>query len=620
MTRDVKTKYTPQDAEWATTFENLYLFLKGFPNSEQVTLLLSTCRNAYMTVNALFVDLQVLLGDAQNPSGLRGGCELLSQGRDAAKARDRFGRAKQTVMEFESKLEVWNNRHALLDQVHRELDKLTETNPSAGVRLAALIDETRVPDADLADGWSVQLFEIDPAEQPHLQRYFDELSRLHGILKVATLLGLALADAIREREPEQIDWIAPEQLANPLSKKADPLQVWKYVAQLADACGWNCRENDTSLFVHLSGHYDHPSNTARVSSVTITKALASAELCEEASLIADVIRQSLYLVHFETCDFFRPNVGKAPMPDIFQISIPPPARTPMTGYPDRLEVKVKKCSSRVAPSNSVKIALAHLAVPVKHLNVKTFRLDGDVHASIVHDVRAAVVAAAAEGCKAVVFPEYSLPKRLCDELLQLATDNNVVVIGGLEGEWLDNRLRDCAVIAIPGERSLHLQVKQVPSREEPLFDLFYHDETLHLFTGTPIGDFSVVVCSDFMELTTVQAWKQDGPLPDTVFLIARNEHPELYKNLAQADALRIYTYVAISNVLDQDGKATNNGSLVATPDRNKPISEGHLVQVPGKFRRNIDVHTIELSAICAGREDGKSQRGFFSAPRSAQRA
>lgn len=619
MTHNPRTKYTQQDAEWATTFEKLYLFLKGFRNSEAVTLLLSTCRNAYMTANALFVDLQVLLGDAQNPSGLRGGCELLSQKREAARVRERFGRAKQTVAEFESKLEVWNSRHQLLAQVRHELGRLAEIDPAAAVRLEALIDETQVPDPELADGWSVQLIKLDPAEQPHLQIYFDELSRLHGILRIATLLGLALADAIREEEPAQSDWITPGQQADPLNAKAAQLQVWEHVAKLADACGWHGREIDASLVVHVTRGYPRPTNAAQVDTVTVTKTVDPILLREEADLVADLIRECLYFVHFKTCDFFHPNVGTAPMPDLFQIKLPPPGRTPMAGYSDRLKVEVERCSSRVAPPNSVKIALAHLAVPMGHLNQNSFRLDADLHTDIEGDARRAIIAAAEEGCQAVAFPEYSLPKRFCEGLLRFATEKNVVVIAGLEGEWLDNKkLRDRVVVAIPNEHRLHYQVKQFPSQDEPVFDSFFRDEKLHLFAGTPIGDFAVVVCSDFLQLTTLQAWQSDGPLPDIVFVIARNPYPDLYKSFAQADAHRLYACVAISNVLDRDGKATNAGSLVATPFRNEQLSSGRLVEVSGKFVSHIDVHTVPLGAI-GSRGRGRPESGFFAVPRGAQR-
>ena len=47
-----------EDATWVRIFVTLYTFLGTQPKSEDATLLLSTCRHAYLTANAEFPDIQ----------------------------------------------------------------------------------------------------------------------------------------------------------------------------------------------------------------------------------------------------------------------------------------------------------------------------------------------------------------------------------------------------------------------------------------------------------------------------------------------------------------------------------------------------------------------------------
>src|SRR4051812_41841242 len=113
--------YTREDAEWARNFINLYKFLQSHPNSENATLLLSTCRNAYLTVNALFADVQVLLGGA-SMSPLRAACELLGQETpDATRVKARCKEALATNAQFDQKQAVWNDRRALMKSLEDEL-------------------------------------------------------------------------------------------------------------------------------------------------------------------------------------------------------------------------------------------------------------------------------------------------------------------------------------------------------------------------------------------------------------------------------------------------------------------------------------------------------------------
>jgi len=69
--------------EFAASWIALNRLITKCKGQERATLLLSTCRNAYMTANALFTELQVILGDGNQQFSLRAGAELLIKGSTA---------------------------------------------------------------------------------------------------------------------------------------------------------------------------------------------------------------------------------------------------------------------------------------------------------------------------------------------------------------------------------------------------------------------------------------------------------------------------------------------------------------------------------------------------------
>ena len=118
----------------------------------------------------------------------------------------------------------------------------------------------------------------------------------------------------------------------------------------------------------------------------------------------------------------------------------------------------------------------------------------------------------------------------------------------------------------------------------------------------------------------MQAWRRDRALPDAIFIVARNDYPELYIDLAKADALRLYTHIAIANVADSVDKtsASCKGSSVIVPHRTKMEIDGATIAATGQFFRGVTVFPLLLS-VPRARSRGKPHDGHFAVPRSAQR-
>jgi predicted amidohydrolase len=611
---------TKADIEYAEHFRALNSLLNRCERSEQAALLLSTCRNSYLTINALFAELQVLMGDAREASPLRSGCELMIQRADPVRIKDRFARAVLPVREFEKKQTVWRERRSIEADIQRAKQALADYDLLAAARIDRVLTKTNALYLT-GGGWSRDVLALDLHDRPHLDRFHDALVRIFAILAGCTELGyhaakvLELNSAPSDSVQTQLDLqtgVDDEQIT-----QASEL-VLDLARALANHCDWEVAQTDGSLVVRISPGYERPSNAGQSSDVRLPVVPTPSAICEAAPELGAMIREALYLAHFMMCKEFEPNVARAPMPEPFVVSLPAPAPTSDKGVASPLKIDRIRCSIE-APADAARIAIAHLTVPEEKLNLRSYRVADDVAEIVARDVRRAIQAAEAAQCRGIIFPEYSVPRLMLGELMELSERHRLVIVAGLEGDWVQGQLCDEAAVAIPGERRLHFQRKQEPSLEEEAGSAFLRDGELRLFMNSPIGDFSVVVCSDFLQMSTLQMWAAPAPSPELVVVTARNRYHELYTSFAIADAARLYAAVLIANVCDGPNGATCVGSCMVLPKRHSQVDHGVTATVAGEFIQAISIHDVPLRAIRA-RSRGKPEGGFLAVPANARRS
>ena len=609
-----------EDIAWAERFRDVNSMLNLCRGSEDAALLLSTCRNEYLTINALFVELQTLLGDARQHFGLRSGAELLIQGGQSSLAAERLERAWQTVRHYEHKLDVWARRHEIWGDVEQAMAQLREQDHLSFSRVRRVLTTTRVL-AD-GDGWSQDLLRIELQDRPHLQLQWEALAGAFQKLRAATALGHAASGFLPSGEPTlqrslELDDSALDVATN--SKRVAELLA--LVAAVADMCAWQREDANGQRIVTFSSHYDRPRNAIRPKTAEVPLECGSYQPQAWVAQIGMLIRETMFVVHEELCRAFRPNTAKPDLPPPFRISLPQPVPSLRGSICDDLRIERIKCTTTAVATDDFMMVIAHLAVPVANLNGRTYRYkESSVIEQVKTDVRLAIREAKRAGSRTVIFPEYSVPLAMKNELLQLANDNDMVIVAGLEGDWRDSQLVDGVAVAIAGESRLHIQNKQTPSLEEEARASFYRDGSIKLFTNTAIGDFAVVVCSDFLERSVQQVWTPQGPSPEIVFVVARNKYYELYQSFATADAVRLYAAVAVANVRDgEPGEADSAGSCFALPMREAQPAKGTLHECSGTFLKTIATVNVPLHAIRA-RSRGKPSQGFLGVPQSAQRA
>ncbi len=611
---------TRQDAEWARSFVVLYQFLEGHPRSEDATLLLSTCRNAYLTINAQFADIQELLGGS-DVSALRAGLELVDQGgSDAARVKKRFQDALAPIAQLDRKVSVWQDRHAINAGIAAQFDTYSAEHPLDSVVIRDIVFGTDVGPKNPEDGRFAELLRLDLAEQPHLQPYFEDLKRLRDLTEAVARFGMSYADSMPPPVKKQIDLLEDDAHVAAATEVREDRTVAYWARKISEHCGWTASGDETHLHVQVEPNYPRPAGAKPAGTITIARGGAAGTI-KPADAVS-LLREALWCAHGIATSKFKPNVLGRPMPEVFDINLPVRHPAPTNADIQPLKLVRKVCQGTHRTPETGKVALAHLTVPLGQISLNDYEFKATKDAEAVeNDVIKAVQAAQQAQCLAVVFPEYSIPRQMGVRLLEMAARFNIVLIGGFEGTYREGKLVDEVFVAIPGEPKLYHQYKQSPSLEEPTPVGFFHDGSLHLFCSSPIGDFCVVVCSDFLETATQDAWTLAGPLPDIIFVVARNPYPDLYQSFAITDSFRLYCSVAVSNVLDAKDPAltSSKGSFVVSPLRDKPVDEGVDVAVNGTFLRKVTVHDIRFASIRA-RVRGKPDQGFFAVPRSAKRA
>lgn len=607
-------------------FKDLYYFIHDFSEPGKVTLFLSTCRNAYFTLNALFVDIQFLLsGDRKTNPPIRHGCELLIKGYKSDNAKSHFERARRTTEEYNRKKSVWESREQIFRDIESRKEKISISDPSRAHSIHVLINKADGASLERQGGWHSHLLKIDTTERPSLNDKFKELDTVLKILDLVTNLGLkasVIAPVISNDNT---------QATLPLEHPADSVDIkaieaiLEIIKQAAKACAWECDDQESELIIRpVTSHIRSQKNPK----FSFSKPAESTDITEFTRHIGSFICETLYYVHSRLCNTFDPNTADLPMPDFFRIKLTPPSDFLVVATENH---SIKLQHVRCAPqddrrTDKARLALAALAVPCAELKGRDLAFEKKTAEKIEEDIDRAIQKAVDEQCSAILFPEYSVPYSISDKkLLQLANDKKIVIVGGLEGCWNKGEFCNKAVIAIPGESRIHYQCKQQPSLEEESKEHFYKDGVIRLFSNSPIGNFSVIVCSDLMELDTLQVWKPKGRLPELLLVVTRNQHHDLFQPMAISDSIRLYAGVAIANVNDDDSKTTTNanvnadskGSCVAMPMRDNPLLDKAPISLDGHYLSGIDIYDINLNGI-RGRNRGKPEKGFIRPPHAVK--
>lgn len=605
MSATTPTRYLPTgrvpdtavDIDYAQIFIDLAEAIDGCERSDDVAVLLSTCRNHWLTTNAAFLDLKRAAGSGDLPDSVSIALYELDRNQPQ-KAIEPVNKASEYVGYAANKLAVWDNREALLEELEASAAKLKELSPARVIKL--LQDQRENAHAPESPD-HMQYLVLSMNEEPScmervrtLKGVVHTLERTCVVIKEVATLQAAHQGSLFEQEADADS--PPPRLIETLT---------------ADMVAWEMEgvEGSTVRF--------GPGLESEVDLATVDSENWPAFLRH----LAAVSKQHLETVQRELSSF-NANVATPPMPEPFIVDLTPKH---FTGTAKEYEVESHRAPEPPTP-NHTKVALLKWGIPDEVFNqTELCRFERPGFVDEAGDViRTAVTTAAEGGAAYVVLPEICVPEEAVDELGRLSEETGIGIIAGKE-HWAERDAKTVneALIYVPRIAHCIHQRKQEPSAAEHLEERFAADRKIKIIRGTALGTLMVAVCSDYLEHDIVtRAWMDEHV--DTLVVCARNGNPSVFERLAMGDSIREFCNVIVVNAFpgDEEVKASGAGTLVAVPHRDEPLLplEEVDLQVTWSPAANPTLAFVDLNMkAISSRSHNRSDHGYIRPPRFATR-
>lgn len=589
------------DLDYAHQFELMAKLVQSCTKSDMVALRLSTCRNIYLTINAVFIDLQYALGHGSMPSTLSHLIEALRR-KDYKRAKTLYAEAREAIAIGKHKLQVWDSREDLDAEIG--VAKAAFSLADRGL-IDALLNEVRTSTPDAAQSWDREYYRWSSKEydvvRSKLIKLRDSYARVEAILNVAYAYeSLAVNDDLFAGDRASV-WAG---VFDALCSNNAHLDI----ILREDAASWTTSNHEQRIVERSWG--------------------SPAKAEEYFDCVLEHLKGVASSVYEELTFEFRPNVGVPPLPQPFVLDLSQYAPGSMLTQfsPPKVLIEDDQKSSQPV----VKVARLDCGIPLGYFNIETARYTGDDRREEVRKlVRAAISDAAAGGAQLIAIPEYVYPRGDEDELPAMATEKNIIVIAGLEGRTIRSGGRDLLVdevrVCLPGRRAI-TQFKERPSVYEPTL---WHQSEQKVYFRTTVGTFAVVLCSDYREADTLSALASSPTKIDLLVVCSFNPNPPQYVNFAMTDCHRLYTHIFIANnyAPEASGSASSArqtsafGSGVASPRKRAENS----FDIAGVERRElalpdigggtpaIVIHELRPSDVKKGTDS--PEPGFSPCPR-----
>ena len=151
----------------------------------------------------------------------------------------------------------------------------------------------------------------------------------------------------------------------------------------------------------------------------------------------------------------------------------------------------------------------------------------------------------------IILPELSVPNdpELVNELKKRAEKLNSVIIGGFFFD--ETYINRCRIFFPKGEEESQHKIFLSRYEKENAAINGAHQKLpaeLKIFTNTPVGDFAVVICFDFLSKDILD--KLYGKI-DHLIVLSWNHATDIYETKAKVFAYDSYCHIAIVNVADE---------------------------------------------------------------------
>lgn len=564
------------DRRFIQTYAAIAHALDACENSEAVTLLLSTCRNEFMTTNAIFADLRLTLTTNAGQDSLfdRAVQALRPEGRAGGWKDVRTGLG-MLLSQAREKRAVWDDRERLITQYEVAANQLRGTTRDDALGVLNSAPATQHPSGHV---WPAQYTKISQRVS-RCDKQLEELRILTGIGSAA----FSLLDQIAQLDvPNAADRAsAPATLfEDEAAPESDGKLRWSSVIdEVRRRSVWHVGSHAggghvitlTDLPVTADdGGWPTPETVRHA--VIVGETEIGAESAAQLDQLLDLAVTAIECVKVRLRRSFRANVADRPMPDPFLIDLSDP--DPVTDSKSRsFSVTYSKLASEADHPDTTTIAALKIAIPENwHNRQGHYRYNEDIaQVDGLRDViEEAINTGADRSIPFLLLPEYFIPRKHLVEVKTLAARRGVSLIGGIEGRLVEGSCANEALLYFPDSGTDLRQGKQGPSVYEIRDTMFVTDGRLQIVRNTLLGTIGVVVCSDFLEADIVHGLAvATRHRLHALIVVARNPRPDIFTTLARADAVRLYCNVVVVNSTDGDdtqrGDDGEGGCIVAAP-------------------------------------------------------
>jgi Predicted amidohydrolase len=588
------------DTDYAQALIDLNDVLEKCEHAENVALFLSTCRNAFLTLNALFAELSLVLASNEGLSHPLKAADYLTKNKIGF-AQNELDNALRIIAQFDKKKIIWNDR----DKCWADFQKAcTSLNRLAQDRIHRLITKNKTRNNRNGYSWSEKLYEIDRADKPILAGKFNDIEQIASMLKMVLGAGKRFCLFVSyDDSPQQLSFLGSQVRQEQIAWA----KVSNAIFEAAQSTNFHVSTNDGNIIVRKDDVTDP------VLSFSSTHNPDASQLPEISKGISKIITVAAYKAYNDLCVSFKPNIAQTPMPQPFLIDLTSYDRDE-NNRKSTLSMNIIKNGIPKDPPKIVTIAVADFPIP-KDSYTGQFHFNPECLVGLDGIAEELIKLAASKKADAIVFPEYAIPRRALNQVKIVARDNNIILIAGLEADWIQNKLVNEVAIIFPNTDEIYYQRKQKPSVYED--DEFFSDGKILLFKNTSIGDFGITICSDFLENAVQSVFTDPVNHPDFLFIPAYNPHPMLFKHIAIADSVRLYTNVIIANTECANGTCNNNGTCAIAPMREPEISGEYHQLNTGRKKFGITLFKMSIDAL-ACRHRPKPETGYISPPASTK--
>ena len=583
------------DIKFAHAFECIADVLENVADSDAVALRLSTCRNAYLTVNAIFVDLAAFLGRGINPP-LFSSVIWHMKNREWDKASIYlYGKYKQSdgnsikplLVAIDEKLDVWDSREKLDTLLREAISKVEKLVVRKELDVILFGDVKTSCSSPIAHEWDQKYYRLDSRTDIEIGEELEFLRKIAAKLKAA----YSVVSTAYSYGSLQVAWVSN----NSLNMKVNLPDNWAELVSVVkkNADYFNISTNsDANTYLFWVGDdgqtvkfpQEEPKDLDYVFDALLSK------ITSEVNEIAAELGKR-----------FKPNLGIPPLPKPYKIDLRPET---LKAELSRKELVLDGSFRGSGYDDIATIALVGCDIPESYYSEYWFAND-ECRQHVFQVSKNAIESAHSHGAKALIMPEYFLPRgQQIKDLQSLALKRNIILIGGLEGCCSSNgMLINEAIIYLPERKDKeYVQEKQWNSIYEPVIK---GNGIVRVFRDTPIGNFAVIVCSDYLEVPMINAIAGFTGILHNVFVITRNPRHELFCQMALADSYRLYTHVVIVNSYPQNLPEQKAGiqTFVCTPARKaesrvlSPVNTAKIHQHDNALASEINIYNLSLKEL-----------------------